>query len=137
MELSPYLNYNGQCEAAFKFYEKCLGGKIESMFPHAGTPMEGHVPPEWRDKIMHARLVVDGMAIMGSDVPLDRYGPPKNFAVSIMVKDLAEAERVFAAMSENGKVGMPIQQTFWSVRFGMFVDQFGIPWMVNCEQAPA
>lgn len=137
MEISPYLNYNGQCEAAFKFYEKCLGGKIVAMFPHAGTPMEGHVPPEWRDKIMHARLVVDGMALMGSDVPLDRYGPPTNFAVSIMVKDPAEAERVFAAMSENGKVGMPIQQTFWSVRFGMFVDQFGIPWMVNCEQAPA
>ena len=65
------------------------------------------------------------------------YGPSKNFAVSLMVKEPAEAERVFAAMSENGKMGMPIQQTFWSVRFGMFVDQFGTAWMVNCEQSPA
>ena len=99
--------------------------------------MERHVPLAWRDKIMHARLVVDGMALMGADVPPDSYGPSQNFAVSLLVKEPAEAERVFAALSENGKVGMPIQQTFWSVRFGMFVDQFDTPWMVNCEQAPA
>ncbi len=112
MQLSPYLNFNGQCEAAFKFYEKCLGGKIEAMFPHAGTPMERHVPPAWRDKIMHARLVVDGMALMGSDVPPDSYGPSQNFAVSLLAKKPAEAERVFAALSEDGRVSMAIQQTF-------------------------
>jgi len=58
MQLNPYLNFDGCCEAAFKFYEKVLGGKIEAMMPHAGSPMEPHVPAEWRDKIMHARLVL-------------------------------------------------------------------------------
>jgi PhnB protein len=71
MQLNPYLTFNGQCETAFKFYEKCLGGKIEAMFRHTGTPAEQHVPPEWRDKIMHARLAVNGQVLMGSDAPPD------------------------------------------------------------------
>ena len=134
MQLNPYLLFNGQCEAAFKFYERCLGGKIEAMLNHAGTPAEQQVPPEWRDKILHARLVVNGEALMGSDAPSDRYEAPKGFSVSVQVKDPSDAERIFKALSEKGTVQMPIQQTFWSPRFGMLVDQFGIPWMVNCEQ---
>ena len=135
MQLNPYLLFNGQCEAAFKFYERTLGGKIEELITHAGTPAETHVPAEWRNKIMHARLVVGDQVLMGSDAPPDHYEPPSGFSVSIQTTEPAEAERIFKALSEKGTVRMPIQQTFWSPRFGMLVDQFGIPWMVNAQQA--
>jgi PhnB protein len=135
MQINPYLLFNGQCEAAFKFYAQCLGGKIEAMMTHAGTPAEPHVPPEWRDKILHARLVVGDQVLMASDAPPDRYAPPNGFSVSIQLKDTAEGERIFNALAENGKVTMPFAQTFWAARFGMLVDRFGIPWMINCEQA--
>jgi PhnB protein len=135
MQLNPYLTFNGQCEDAFKFYEKCLGGKIEAMMTHAGTPAEQHVPPEWRNKILHARLTVGDQALMGSDAPPGRYEQPQGFSVSLNINDPREAERIFRALSENGKVQMPLQQTFWAERFGMCADRFGIPWMVNCEKA--
>jgi PhnB protein len=134
MQLNPYLNFNGQCEAAFKFYEQCLGGKIEAMFTHENTPMADKVPPEWRKKIMHARLAVGDQAFMGSDAPPEHYEEPKGFSVTISTTDPAEAERIFHALAEGGTVRMPIQQTFWAARFGMLVDRFGIPWMINCEQ---
>jgi PhnB protein len=135
MQLSPYLTFNGQCEAAFKFYERCLGGKIVAMITHVGTPAEENVPTEWRNKILHARLVVGDEVLMASDVPPERYEEPKGFSVALGIDDPADAERMFHALAENGTVRMPLQQTFWAVRFGMLVDQFGIPWMVNCEQA--
>ena len=135
MQLSPYLNFNGQCEAAFKFYERCLDGKIEAMITYAGSPAEEHAPPELRNKILHARLIVGGDALMGSDAPPDRYQAPKAFSVSLQIDDLADAERIFHALAENGIVQMPIQETFWADRFGMLVDQFGIPWMINCGKA--
>jgi PhnB protein len=135
MQLNPYLNFNGQCEAAFKFYEQCLGGKIVSMFTYEGTPMADQVPPAWRNKIIHATLMVGDKVLMGSDAPPERYEKPKGSSVFVAVKDPAEAERIFNALAKNGTVSMPLQQTFWAQRFGMLVDQFGIPWMINCEQA--
>ena len=133
MQLNSYLFFNGQCEAAFKFYEKCLGGKIDAMLPHAGTPAEGQVPANWRDKIMHARLVVADAVLMGSDAPPEHFQQPQGFSVALGVNEPAEAERIFNALAEKGTVRMPIQQTFWALRFGMLVDRFGIPWMINCE----
>jgi PhnB protein len=133
MQVNTYLIFNGQCEAAFKFYERCFGGKIEAMMTHAGSPAEAQAPPEWRDKIMHARLIVDGQALMGSDAPPGHFEKPQGFSVSLGIKDPAEAERIFKTLAENGKVQMPLQKTFWAQSFGMLVDQFGIPWMVNCE----
>jgi PhnB protein len=110
-------------------------GKIEAMLTHEGTPAEQHVPADWRKKILHARLTVGDQVLMGSDAPPDRYEKPQGFSVSLNVNAPAEAERIFHALAENGKVQMPLEQTFWAVRFGMCVDRFGIPWMVNCEQA--
>ena len=137
MNLNPYLTFNGNCETAFKFYEKSLGGKIEAMFPHEGTPAEAHVPAEWRKKIMHARLIVDGEVLMGSDAPPDRSdGAMKGFSVTLSIEQPAEADRVFAALAEKGTVRMPIQETFWAQRFGMLTDRFGTPWMINCEKKP-
>ena len=135
MKLNSYLFFNGQCEAAFKFYEKCLGGKIDAMLTHAGTPAEAQVPANWRDKIMHARLIVGDEVLMGSDAPPEHFQQPQGFSVALGVKDPAEAERIFNALADKGTVRMPIQQTFWAVRFGMLVDRFGIPWMINCEKS--
>jgi len=133
VQLNAYLVFNGQCEAAFKFYEKVLGGQILGMFTHAGTPAAEHVPPEWLNKIMHVTLKVGDSVLMGSDAPPDRYNKPQGITVNIALSDVAEAERIFHALSENGTVGMPIQQTFWAERWGMLTDRYGIPWMVNCE----
>lgn len=134
MQIHPYLMFNGQCEEAFKLYERVLGGKIVAMIPHTGTPAETHVPAEWRNKIMHARLDVGDEVLMGSDAPPDHYQKPQGFSVSLQIKDPAEAERLFNALADKGTVQMPIQETFWAQRFGMCVDRFGIPWMVNCER---
>jgi len=135
MQLNPYLLFDGRCEAAFKFYAQCLGGKIEAMIPHAGTPAEQHSPPEWKDKILHACLSVDGQLLMGSDTPPQHFEQPKGFSVSLQIKDPAAGERIFNTLADQGIVKMPFQQTFWAHRFGMLVDRFGIPWMINCEKA--
>jgi PhnB protein len=134
VHVNPYLNFNGECEAAFKLYEQVLDGKIEAMFPHEGTPAAGQVPPEWGNKIMHATLRIGNTVLMGSDAPPQYYEKPQGISVSLHVEDPSTAERVFKALSENGTVRMPIQETFWAVRFGMLVDRFGISWMVNCEK---
>ena len=135
MQMNPYLAFNGQCEAAFKFYEKCLGGKIVMMITNGGSPMADQVPADRRDKILHARLMVGDEVLMGSDAPPEQYEQAKGFSVTLGVADPGTAERIFRDLSQNGTVQMPIQKTFWAVRFGMLVDQFGIPWMINCEEA--
>ncbi len=135
MQLNPYLYFNGQCQAAFKFYKQVLSGKIEAIMSHAGTPAEEHVPANWRDKVLHARMTVGDTVLMASDAPPDHYEKPQGFSVTVQIKDPVEAERIFNALAENGSVQMPFQETFWATRFGMCVDRFGIPWMVNCEKA--
>ena len=135
MRLNAYLFFNGQCQAAFKFYEQCLGGKIDAMLTHAGTPAEKQVPAEWRDKILHACLTIGDSKLMASDAPPNHQEKTGGFSVNIALGDPAEAERIFHALAEGGAVRMPIEETFWAARFGMLVDKFGIPWMVNCDQA--
>jgi PhnB protein len=135
MQLNPYLTFNGQCEAAFKFYEKVLGGKIEAMMTYGSSPMAEQTPSDWRNKIMHARMTVGDKMLMASDAPPDRYEAMKGIMVTLGIDNPGEAERIFHALSANGAVQMPLQETFWALRFGMLVDQFGTPWMVNCEKA--
>ena len=134
MQLNPYLTFSGQCEAAFKFYEKVFGGKIEAMMTFGSSPMAEQTPPEWRNKIMHARMSVGGKTLMASDAPPDRYEAMKGIMVTLGIDDPGEAERIFRALSERATIQMPIQKTFWAERFGMLVDKFGTPWMVNCEK---
>ena len=134
MQLNPYLTFNGRCEEAFKFYEKVLGGKITAMMTFEGTPAAENAPPEWRKKIMHASLDVGGEPLMGSDAPPQHYSEPKGFAVSLNLTKVADAERIFDGLADGGKVEMRLQKTFWAARFGMVTDQFGIPWMINCEK---
>jgi PhnB protein len=135
MQLNPYLNFDGQCEAAFKFYAQILGGKITFSTTWGEMPGADQFPPESHKLIMHTTLSVGDDVLMGADAPPGRYQQPKGINVSIHVKNIAEGERIFNALAEKGSVTMPFEKTFWSPGFGMCVDQFGIPWMVNCEQA--
>ena len=134
MQLNPYLNFNGQCEAAFKFYAEVLGGQILATMTYGETPMAAETSPEWLGKIAHTRMSVDGMLLMGSDSPPEHFEPMKGITVTLGIDEPAEAERVFHALAAGGTVTMPIQETFWARRFGMLTDRFGTPWMVNCEK---
>jgi PhnB protein len=133
MRVSPYLSFKGQCEAAFTFYEQCLGGQLGAIFRYAGTPMADQVPADWQDKVMHSSLAVGELLLMGGDVAPDRYEEPKGFSLSIQIKNTSEAERIFHELASDGRVVLPLEQTFWAERFGMIVDRFGIPWPINCE----
>jgi PhnB protein len=135
MQVNAYLTFEGNCEEAFRFYEKLLGGKIIAMLPHKGSPMECQFPADWQNKIMHARMTVGDTVLMASDAPPNYQEPRQGFSVNIDTETADEAERVFHALAEGGSVRMPIQETFWAQRFGMLVDRFGTPWMVNCEKA--
>jgi PhnB protein len=132
--LSPYLHFRGDCEAAFKFYEKVLGGKIVRMSRFSETPMAEQMPAEMRNQIIHVSMTVGKIVLMGSDAPPDRYSPPNGFSICLGIDKPADAERIFHALAEKGTVQMPIQKTFWAERYGMLVDRFGVPWMVNCEK---
>jgi PhnB protein len=135
MEMTPYLSFNGECEAAFKFYERCLGGQLGAIFHYAGSPMADQVPSDWQDKVMHGSLTVGGQVLMGGDVVPDLYEEPKGFSLSLQIKSTADAERIFQELARDGRVMMPLEKTFWAERFGMVVDRFGIPWLINCETA--
>jgi PhnB protein len=134
MQLNPYLSFNGQCQAAFKFYAEVLGGEILASMTYGETPMCDHTPPDWRDKIAHTRMTVGGTLLMGSDSPPDHFEPMTGITVALGIDEPAEAERVFHALAAGGTVTMPIQETFWARRFGMLTDGFGTPWMINCEK---
>lgn len=129
--INPYVFYNGNCEAAFKFYEKVLGAKIGMMVRNKEAPPDMPSAPERKDKIMHGQISIDGQVLMASDAPPEHFHKPQGFSVSLTVKDPAEAERKFKALCEGGSVNMPFSKTFFAKGFGMCTDQFGIPWMVN------
>jgi PhnB protein len=133
MQMTPYLSFKGQCETAFKFYERCLRGQLGPIFRYAGTPLADQVPADWQHKVMHGSLTVGGQVLMGGDVAPDRYEQPKGFSLSLQIKNAADAERIFHELAQDGKVVVPLEKTFWAERFGMVVDRFGIPWLINCE----
>lgn len=134
MHLNPYLNFNGDCAAAFRFYEQSFGGTL-MMQTHGDTPMKDHVPADWQDRIIHARLTFGDNVLMGSDSPPENYAPPQGMYVSIQVAARGEGARLFDVLAQGGRVTMPFEETFWSPGFGMLVDRFGTPWMVNCQPA--
>jgi PhnB protein len=134
MDLNTYLSFDGNCAAAFKFYEKVLGGKILMTMSYGDMPGCAEMAADTKAKVAHVRMQLGDKLLMGSDSPPGRFEKPRGFNVNISVTDPAQADRLFAALSENGAVTMPIQETFWATRFGMLVDQFGTPWMINCEK---
>src|SRR6185503_7935492 len=116
MQVSTYIFFNGKCEEALKFYEKCLGAKIDGLLKFRGTPAAETVPADWLDKILHARLIVGETSLLASDAPPGHFEEPKGFSIAFQVKSPADAERIFRELSEKGKVTMPLQQTFWAPR---------------------
>lgn len=134
MKINPYLNFNGNCAEAFQFYAKILGSRDLHIMTFRDSPMAGQVGPNEKDLVVHARFTAGDTTMMGSDATGAHYNKPQGFAVNIGVDTPEEAERIFAALSEGGTVGMPIGETFWARRFGMLTDRFGTHWMVNCEK---
>lgn len=133
--IEPYLMFGGRCEEALAFYKTALGAQVEMVmkFSESPEPMPpGTLAPGYEHKIMHSSFTIGGSRIMASDGcgPGDTFG---GFSLSIPVKTEAEADRVFAALSAGGKVTMPLSKTFWSPRFGMLTDKFGVAWMVSVE----
>lgn len=134
MQLHTYLNFNGQCEEAFQFYKSIFGGDILFMMRNGDSPMAKDMPADQHNRVMHARILIAGQIVMGSDVQEGCAEKPQGFSITINTPDPAEAERIFNALNVGAEVRMPFEETFWAVRFGMLTDRFGTPWMVNCER---
>ena len=124
MKIETYIFFTDQCAEAMHFYAKVLGGKIETMMTYGDSPAGPHNPPEMAHKVIHARLVVGDAVLMASD-------GPEGFAVSLQIGTVEEVDRIFNALVEGGTVTMPVGETFFSHRFGMLVDRFGTPWLLN------
>lgn len=135
MELVTYLAFDGQCEAAFKHYEKVLRGEILMMMRGSDMPSEVAISPAEAKRIMHARLKVGDRLLMGGDAQCENFAKPQGFCAHIMLNDPGEAERIYRELGEGGTPTMPLHETFWARRFGMLTDRFGVPWMVNCEKS--
>ena len=135
MKLVPYLNFDGTCREAFRFYQGCLGGKIAFEQTYGETPAKSEVPPDFVDKLVHIRLEAPGIVLLGSDAPPSFYAPAQGTALTVLVEDTDSGKRIFEQLMQGGKVVMPFGRTFWSPGYGMGIDRFGKPWMVNSESA--
>jgi PhnB protein len=136
MLVQPYLNFNGRCDEALAFYQKALGAKMEMLmrFSDSPEPMPpGAIPPGSEHKVMHSSFRIGDSILMATDGGCSNATGFQGISLSISVKDAAEADRVWNALVEGGSVGMPIGKTFWSPRFGMLTDRFGVAWMINAE----
>ena len=137
MQIDPYLSFGGNCEEAFNFYAQCLGGTIEFKMTNADSPMAAQTAPDQLNKIMHISMRVGDRMLLGADAPPQYRSTPQGFSICVSAKDAAEGQRIFNALAEGAQVNMPFAETFWSPGFGMLVDRFGIPWMVNTNSAAA
>lgn len=132
MRINPYLSFDGQCQAALKLYERCLGAKVVHMTTYAQAGPTVEAPPGWGSKIYHATLSVADQRIGAADAPPGSYKSPQGFSLNLELDGPEEADRIFAMLADNGIVQMALQETFWALRFGVLTDQFGIPWIVQC-----
>jgi PhnB protein len=132
--IQPYLFFNGSCEQAVEFYRQALGAEVEMMMRYKDSPeppQPGMVPPGFEDKIMHTSFRIGETTLMASDGCAAEKTNFQGFSLSLTVSSEAEADRVFAALSDGGQVQMPLTKTFWSPRFGMLTDRFGLAWMIS------
>ncbi|HLK66083.1 MAG TPA: VOC family protein [Bryobacteraceae bacterium] len=129
------LSFGGQCETAFQFYENCFDGRITFLLRWGQSAMAKDAPEAWKEKVFHATLVIGETTIHGADVLPGSYESPQGFSILLGTDDPDATERWFDALSENGTVRMPLQETFWARRFGEVKDQFGISWAFNCEKS--
>ena len=137
MFLQPYLFYNGRCEEAIEFYRKALGAEVGMLMRFKESPeppQPGMLPPGSENKIMHGTLRIGDTNVMVSDGYCQGKTDFEGFSLSLSVSREAEADRLFAALAEGGQVQMPLEKTFFSPRFGMVADRFGVSWMVLVPQ---
>jgi PhnB protein len=134
VDASVSVHFNGDCREAFEFYERLLGAKLALVLTWGETPMAGDAPPEWRHKILFARLTSKNMSIVGADALPGTYKAPTGFNLSLSTSDLAETERLFAELSLGGVVHRPLEETIWALRYGYVTDRFGVPWEINCAK---
>ncbi len=132
MRLNTYVNFNGHCAEAFRYYEKHLEGKPGMLMTHGQAPDQSKMKPEWKDLVLHADITIGGTALMGADIP--NAEPMRSAYLTLNVESDAEAERIFAALSDGGQVFMPLQETFFATRFGQARDRFGMNWMIMRER---
>ena len=132
MKMQTYVNFAGTCAEAFRYYEKHLGGTIGMMMTQGQSPDQSRVKPEWKDKVLHARISMGETVLMGADIPDAQ--PMRSAYLSLGVDSDAEAERIFSALANGGEVFMPLQETFFATRFGQLRDRFGINWMILHER---
>lgn len=136
MKIDPYLFFDGNCEAAVEFYKGALGAEVEMLMRYRDSPEplpSGMLPSGWEDKVMHASLRISGALMMASDDCSRKSAGINGFSLSMSVPDADTADRLFSALAEGGEVLMPLEQTFWSPRFGMVKDRYGVQWMINQE----
>ena len=134
MKLHAYLNYGGNCEQAFRFYERHLGGTITIMMTRGEQPNQNDASPGWKHSIQYAKMDLGGTELMGADVPPERFQPMRSVYLSLTVSSADEAERIFALLSDGGQIFMPMEETFFAFRFGMLRDTFGTSWMILHER---
>jgi PhnB protein len=130
MQLNTYLNYGGNCEQAFRFYEERLGGKVTMLMRHGEQPNASNVAPEWKNAVLHARMTLGGTELFGADIPADRFQPMRSAYLSLSVDSVEEAERVYALLTDGGQIFMKMEETFFASRFAMLRDRFGTSWMI-------
>ena len=130
MQLNTYLNYGGNCEQAFRFYEEHLGGKVTMLMRHGEQPNASNVAPEWKNAVLHARMTLGGTELFGADMPPDRFQPMRSAYLSLSVDSVEEAERVYALLTDCGQIFMKMEETFFASRFAMLRDRFGTSWMI-------
>jgi PhnB protein len=134
MQVIPYLDFGGRCEEALEFYKVALGAKIESIMRYSENPEPQYNPPGSENKVMHACFCIDDSTVMASDGCGSGLARFEGISLAAQTPSIADAERIFAALSEGGNVQMPLTETFFSKRFGMLDDKFGVSWMVNVAQ---
>lgn len=130
MELNTYLNYGGNCEQAFRFYEEHLGGKITFLMRHGEQPNAETVTPEWKNAVLHARMTLGGTDLLGADIPPDRFQPMRSAYLTLSLASVEEAERVYRLLTDGGEIFMKLEETFFAKRFAMLRDRFGTSWMI-------
>ena len=135
MKLHVYLNYGGNCEQAFRFYEEHLGARITEIARHGDVPNPG-IPESWKNAVLHARIDIGETVVMGADIPPDIFKPMRSAYLTLMLDSDEEAERVYAVLTDGGEVFMKMEQTFFASRFAMLRDKFGTSWMLLHEHGP-
>ena len=136
MRIEPRISliFNGDCDAAFALYARCLEGTVTFRLTWGDSPMADRAPAEWRDKILHATLTVGAVSFSGGDVLPGAYERPQGFQLQLNLDDPAAADRIFSQLADGGEVRVALQETFWAQRFGQVVDRFGIPWAINAGE---